>query len=149
MMHSALPAALVAAMLALSAGVPGPAGAATEQTQATPSEQQAPPGDQGASPNDGELSNFVAAFVRLMGVQHGYMMLMQDEQDPAKLEQMKQSAVVDMTQAVEKDGLSVDRYNQIALAVRDDPELQGKVETILQQLAEAPSEGPNEAPTKE
>lgn len=140
MMHFALSAALVAATLAFSVALPGAAGATTEQTQGAPSDRQAQPGDRGGLPNDGELSSFVAAFVRLMGVQHGYMMLMQDEQDPARLEQMKQSAVVDMTQAVEKDGLSIDRYNQIALAVRDDPELQGRVETILQQLAEVPPE---------
>jgi hypothetical protein len=136
MKHFTVSAVVVAVMLAFSAMLvsPAPAGAATDQVQGTP------PAVSGETPNDGELSNFVAAFVRLMGVQHGYIMLMQDEQDPAKLEQMKQSAVADMTQAVEKDGLSVDRYNQIALAVRDDPELQGKVETILQQLAEVPPE---------
>lgn len=134
MMHSALSAALVAATLAFA----GPAMATTEQGQAAPpaGQEQA----EGQRPDDRELSDFVAAFVRLMGVQHGYMMLMQEEEDPARLEEMKQSAVADMTQAVEKDGLSIDRYNQIALAVRDDPELQGRVETILQQLAEAPPE---------
>lgn len=134
MTHPALPAALVAAILALAA----PAAAATDQGQAPPAAPQEQ--TEGPRPDDRELSDFVAAFVRLMGVQHGYMMLMQDEQDPARLEEMKQSAVTDMTQAVEKDGLTVDRYNQIALAVRDDPDLQGRVETILQQLAEAPAE---------
>lgn len=141
MTHSALSAALVAAILAFAV----PAAATTEQSQSAPQTEQG--GASGSRPDDRELSDFVAAFVRLMGVQHGYMMLMQDEQDPARLEQMKQSAVADMTQAVEKDGLSVDRYNQIAMAVRDDPELQGRVETILQQLAEAPPEG--ETPSEE
>lgn len=128
---SVLPAALVAATLAFAA----PAVAIPDDRPMTTAAESAAP-----KPDDGELSNFVAAFVRLMGVQHGYMMLMQDEQDPAKLEQIKNSAVADMTEAVEQDGLSVDRYNQIALAVRDSPELQGRVETILQQLAETPAE---------
>lgn len=92
-----------------------------------------------ATPDDGELSNFVAAFVRLIGVQHGYMLMLQDEQDPKRLDSIKRNALDDMTAAEEQDGLSVDRYNEIALAVRGDPDLQGRVEAILQQLATDPS----------
>lgn len=129
-------AALVA--LAIAFAVP-PAMAAVEPTPAQQREDalqgQAPE----AVPDDGELSNFVAAFVRLIGVQHGYMMMLQDEQDPSRLESIKRDALDDMTAAVEQDGLSVDRYNEIALAVRDDPALQGRVESILQQLASDPS----------
>lgn len=130
MRNSALSAALMAATFALVT----PAVAATDGGGGTQIETAAP------GPDEGELSEFVAAFVRLMGVQHGYMMMMRDEQDPERLEQMKHSAVADMTEAVEQDGLTVDRYNQIAVAVRDSPELQGKVESILQQLAETPVE---------
>lgn len=92
-----------------------------------------------SSPDDGELSNFVAAFVRLIGVQHGYMMRLQDEEDPHRLDSIKRDALNEMTAAVEQDGLSVDRYNEIALAVRDDPDLQNRVEAILQQLASDPT----------
>lgn len=129
MILRALPAALMAAILAFAA----PALAAPEDRQAAPPAESA-----GAQPDDRELSEFVAAFVRLIGVQHGYMMMAQQEEDPAALEQMKAQAVVDMTQAIERDGLSLDRYNQIAVAVRDDPQLQGKVESMLQQLASDP-----------
>lgn len=135
MMHSVLSAALVAALLALAA----PASAATEGGDGLPPSTERGPGEV-VKPDDRELSDFVNAFVRLMGVQHGYMMMMRDEQDPARLEAMKESAVADMTRAVEKDGMSVDRYNQIAMAVRDDPELQNRVEAILEQLAETPVE---------
>ena len=139
---------LSAALVALSVAFAAPALAAGDPPRATPAagEDQVLTGE----PNDGELTNFVAAFVRLIGVQHGYMMMMQDEEDPAKLESIKQSALSDMTAAVEQDGLTVDRYNEIALAVRDDPQLQGKVETMLQQLAADPSaEEPSTAPEAE
>lgn len=136
MIHSFLSAALVALAVALA----NPAAAANDGSAPTP------PGDQSqtpeAAPDDGELTSFVTAFVRLIGVQHGYMVLMQNEQDPSQLEAIKQNAMEDMTAAVEQDGLSVDRYNQIALAVREDPQLQGRVETILEQLAAAPDEQP-------
>ncbi|HTH16059.1 MAG TPA: DUF4168 domain-containing protein [Magnetospirillum sp.] len=95
---------------------------------------------QAATPDDSELSAFVAAFLRLVGVQHGYMMMLRDEEDPARLEEIKQSAMTDMKSAVEQDGLTVDRYNQIALSVRDDPALRDKVQTLLQQMAAGPSD---------
>lgn len=91
-----------------------------------------------AQPNDRELGNFVSAFVRLVGVHHGYLLLMRDEDDPGKLAQLRRSAVSDMKAAVEHDGLSIARYNQIAMAVRSNPDLQGRVEGILQQLAADP-----------
>jgi len=48
--------------------------------------------------------------------------------------------MTDMKSAVEQDGLTVDRYNQIALSVRDDPALRDKVQTLLQQMAAGPSD---------
>lgn len=129
MTRSLLSAAVLAVALALS----GPAAAALEPSSP---QMQA---EQVAAPDDGELSAFVAAFLRLIGVQHGYMMLMRDENDPAKLREIKQSALTDMKSAVERDGLTVDRYNQIALSVRDDPAVRSRVEGLLQQMASDPS----------
>lgn len=122
---------LSAVLLVLALAVSPPAAATADTDTGQPAGQ--------ATPDDGELSAFVAAFLRLVGVQHGYMMLMRDENDPTRLEQIKQSAVMDMKTAVERDGLSVDRYNQIALTVRDDPEVRGRVEGLLQQMAADPS----------
>lgn len=132
MPRSPLSAVLLAPfLLVLALAVSNPAAAALEPSTGDQSEQ--------AAPDDGELSAFVAAFLRLVGVQHGYMMLMRDENDPARLQEIKQSALVDMKSAVERDGLSVDRYNQIALSVRDDPGVRDRVEGLLQQLAADPS----------
>ncbi|MCR6629553.1 MAG: DUF4168 domain-containing protein [Magnetospirillum sp.] len=130
MMRFPFAAALLGAALVAAA----PAIAVEQSTPATPQEEPA-----AATPDDGELSAFVAAFLRLIGVQHGYMMVMRDEQDPARLEEIKQSALMDMKSAVEQDGMTVDRYNQIALSVRDDPGLRDRVEGMLQQLAAEPS----------
>jgi hypothetical protein len=127
----------LAVLVALAVAFAAPTLAAPGDARQSPAVEQGVAPD--ALPDDGELSNFVAAFVRLIGVQHGYMVMMQDEQDPNRLESIKRNALDDMTAAVEQDGLSVDRYNEIALAVRDDPELQTRVETILEQLASDPS----------
>jgi hypothetical protein len=127
-----LPAA-PAVMVALSMVLSAPAFAAAEPNPALFPAQVAERFE------DGELNNFVAAFVRMIGVQHGYMMLLQNEPDPTKAEELKASALSAMEEAIQQDGLTIDRYNQIATAVRDDPELQGRVEGILQQLAEEPA----------
>lgn len=118
-----------ALLVAFGLVVAGPAFAATEANPAQTEEFA-----------DRELNDFVAAFVRMIGVQHGYMMLLQNEADPGKADELKASALAAMEEAIQQDGMSVDRYNQIASAVRDDPELQGRVEGILQQLAEEPSQ---------
>jgi hypothetical protein len=134
-----LPAAIAAVLLAMA-----PAARATADTARPDTVGQS----QAAAPDDGELSAFVAAFLRLVGVQHGYMMLLRDEHDPARLEEIKQSALTDMKSAVERDGLTVDRYNQIALTIRDDAATRSRVEDLLQQLASEPS-GEAPAPDEE
>lgn len=131
MIHSALTAVALAVTLAFTA-LPARA-AAPDGSRMVQAEALQP------RPDDSELTNFVAAFVRLMGVQHGYMMLLQQEEDPTRVEELKEAAVTDMEAAIEQDGMSVDRYNSIALAIRDDPQLQNRVEGIIDQLAEDPS----------
>lgn len=133
MTTSALPAALVALALAVS---PGLAPAATsDPPAATGSAVQLQP-----APSDHELTTFVSALVRLVGLQHGYMMMMREEEDPVRIEEIKRHAVEDMTSAVQQDGMSIDRYNAIATALKSDSGLQGRVESILRQIAEAPGD---------
>jgi Domain of unknown function (DUF4168) len=130
-------ALLVAGMLAFSAlALAGGGGAVMASTVA-----DAPAAILNPAPDDHELSRFVSAFVRLIGVQHGYMMMMHDENDPVRIAEMKRQAVEDMTSAVEKDGMTVERYNAIAIALKQDTALQGRVESILHEMADAPDSG--------
>jgi hypothetical protein len=130
-------AALFAVALAFAAQ---PAAADTAQPPTAP-EEDAP--NQALQPpaDDGELASFVNAFVRLIGVQHGYMMMLQNEPDPGKRAEIKAGAYGDMKDAVERDGMSVARYNQIAEALRSDSGLQDRVQSMLQQMAQTPEEG--------
>lgn len=88
--------------------------------------------------NDTELSRFVDTFVNLVGLRHGAMMRLHAEADPDKQDEIKAEAFSAMTSTVEQHGLTVDRYNDIATALQNDAELQDRVGTLLQQLAEAP-----------
>ena len=99
------------------------------------------PGRLDPAPSDGELTSFVSALLRLVGVEHGYMMMIQGENDPERVDEMKRAAIDDMTSAIEEDGLSLERYNAIATAMKTDSRLQSRVETILHQLAADPEDG--------
>ncbi len=143
-----LPALMTAAFTAfappaaMAASLPLPL-ADDSATQTTPGENPAqqpltPP------PDDAELGHFVAAFVKLVGVQHGYMVMMENESDPAKVEEMKHHALEDMTNAVQSQGMTVARYNAIATALETDPDLQTRVESILRQMAAAPDDNNGE-----
>lgn len=94
-----------------------------------------------SAPDDRELTHFVSAFVRLIGVQHGYMMMMHQESDPIRLAEMKRHAAEDMISAVERNGLSVERYNAIAIALKQDPNMQDRVASILHQMANSSGDG--------
>ncbi|MGE5503655.1 MAG: DUF4168 domain-containing protein [Actinomycetota bacterium] len=131
----ALPAALFAVALCFAA----PALADTPQPPST-AEEDAPAQALNPPADDGELASFVNAFVRLIGVQHGYMMMLQNEPDPAKRAELKAGAYGDMKDAVERDGMSVERYNEIAQALRSDTGLQDRVQGMLQQMAQSPEE---------
>jgi hypothetical protein len=92
--------------------------------------------------NDSELSRFVDAFINLVGLRHGTMIRLHEEADPEKQNEIKSEALNAMTSTVEQHGLTVDRYNDIATALQNDSELQDRVGTLLQQMAEAsPSAG--------
>lgn len=52
-----------------------------------------------------------------------------DAQGQAALEAQVQE---DLIEAVESSGLSIDRYNQLAMAVQTDPELAGRVAASMQ-----------------
>jgi len=137
MTTAVLPAALLALVFAVA---PGPAQCATSDPPpvtggAMADDALRPP------PDDHELTTFVSALVRLVGVQHGYMMMMQNEEDPARLDEIKHHAIEDMTTAVQQDGMSIDRYNAIATALKSDTGLQGRVESILRELADNPDDG--------
>ena len=138
-----LPALMTAAFAAFAA--PAVAASLPQATADEPATRNAPgqaPDQQTLTPppDDTELGNFVAAFVRLVGVQHGYMVMMQNEADPSKVEEMKRHAMEDMTNAVQSQGMTIERYNAIATALESDPGLQNRVEAILRQMAAAPDD---------
>ncbi|MBU1187496.1 MAG: DUF4168 domain-containing protein [Gammaproteobacteria bacterium] len=77
-----------------------------------------------------KLEKFVDAQKSILDIQKKYSNKMENTDDQKQSEQLRQQANQEMVVAVEEAGLDVDSYNQIAMAVRADPELQKQLEDM-------------------
>jgi GTP1/Obg family GTP-binding protein len=81
--------------------------------------------------SDKELKQFVAAQSEVSGIQQDFSGRLQGVEDPNEAQTLRAEANEEMVQAVQDAGLDVESFNRIALAVRNDPELQQKVSTLV------------------
>lgn len=104
-----------------------------------PQQQQAPQG-QGAAPaqeqvptnfSDSEIEKFVAAQDDLETIRQEYSGKLEGTEDPDKAAELQQEASEKMVTVVQDEGLDVETYSNIALAVQSDPELREKVEGMM------------------
>lgn len=104
-----------------------------------PQQQQAPQG-QGAAPtqeqvptnfSDTEIEKFVAAQDDLETIRQEYSGKLEGTEDPDKAAELQQEASQKMVNVVQDEGLDVETYSNIALAVQSDPELREKVEGMM------------------
>jgi len=77
-----------------------------------------------------KLEKFVDAQKSILTIQEKYTSQMDQVEDPQQSKQLRQKANQEMIGAVEKAGLDVESYNQIAMAVRSDPDLQKQIEDM-------------------
>jgi hypothetical protein len=116
-------AAVVGATLMLAA----PAGHAAEDspTKMTPPDQQMQ--GQAASFSDEELKSFATAATEVQQLSIEWQKKLKEEKDQQKSQEMRQEATQEITQAVKDEGLTVEKYNQISMAARQDKDLRNKV----------------------
>jgi hypothetical protein len=74
-----------------------------------------------------KLEKFVDAQKSILDIQQQYTSKLESADDQQQSEQLRQQANKEMVVAVEEAGLNVESYNQIAMAVRSDPELQQQI----------------------
>lgn len=108
--------------------------------EAAPQDQQAPQQGQGAAPaqeqvptdfSDADIEKFVAAQDDLEGVRQEYSGKLEGTEDPDKAAELQQEASEKMVTIVQEEGLDVETYSNIALAVQSDPELREKVQSMM------------------
>jgi hypothetical protein len=95
------------------------------------------PGDEGAGASsfgDSELQSFATAAVKVHLISDAYSQKMGEARSQVEKQQLEQRASSEMVQAVENEGLTVDKYHAIAKRLETDNDL---AERVRQKLADA------------
>ncbi len=71
---------------------------------------------------------FVDAFVAVQEIREDFAERLQSASDESEAQAMQQEAQAEMIQAVEQSGMSVQEYNDVAMALQNDPELMQQVQ---------------------
>ncbi len=100
-------------------GAPPQGGAA-----GAPPMQQAPEVDL----SEQDIDTFVNAFVAVQEVREDFAERLQGADNEGDAQAMQQEAQDEMVSAVEDAGMSVEEYNEVAMALQNDPELMQEVQ---------------------
>jgi predicted ATPase with chaperone activity len=92
-----------------------------------------PPAQQETMLDDEKLAAFVYAETQVVQISEEWNARMQSAESPEAAQELREQAQAQMVTAVQEAGLSVQEYNEIAMAAQTDPDLQAR----LQQIREA------------
>lgn len=95
-------------------------------------EQQPPAPPQTVEVSDQQLEQFADAQLQITEIQQDFAGRLQEVDDPEQAHELQVQANEEMTEAVEEIGLSVQDFNEIAMAIQNDPELQQRLTALLQ-----------------
>lgn len=84
--------------------------------------------------SDTELKTFAAAVLEVQRLNEAYSAKLQAAATPEEQETVVQSATSQMTQVVEKNGMSVDRFSQILSHAQRNPDLADRVRKHMQDV---------------
>jgi preprotein translocase subunit SecF len=84
--------------------------------------------------SDQEATSFANAFNAVREIQKQYSQEIQGVQDESQIKKLQQKYTDKMINQVENNGLSVDRYNEIAQAMQRDESLRQKIEKKMESL---------------
>lgn len=82
--------------------------------------------------SDHQLEQFVDAQVAIIDIQQDFSGRLQGVEDPEKAHELQVEANEEMTSAVEDAGLDVESFNAIAMAIQNSPELQQRLNALLE-----------------
>lgn len=122
--------AIGALALGLVAGWNAPAAAqtATEPQGETQMQQEAEP----LRLTDDDLRSYAMAAVQVQRISEAYQPRMEAAESAQQQEELRNQAMEEMVQAVEKEGLTVLKYNQISSVSQTDPEIASRIEKHIE-----------------
>ncbi len=83
--------------------------------------------------SDRELTAFAKAYTEVQQIRSQYEPTLRKTKDPKEAERLQQTANAKLKKSLDKEGLSVDRYNKIYAAVNANEELRRKALKIVEQ----------------
>lgn len=83
--------------------------------------------------SDQQLQQFVDAQGAVSEIQQDFASRLEGVEDPEEAQKLQGEANEAMVEAVEGSGLSVDQFNEIAMAIQGNPELQQRLSNMLGQ----------------
>lgn len=89
-----------------------------------------PPAAAQADVSDKKLKKFSKAHNKVETIREDYTSRLVETQDSEKAQELQTEANMKMTRAVEDAGLDVESFNQIAIALQENPELQQRLSEI-------------------
>lgn len=129
-MKKQITAALIAATMGLgTSAFAQQAGSTPGQPGSAPATQAAPA--PAANFADEDLAKFAEVQKPLQEIRTDYSQRLQSTQEPEEAAELQQEATGKMMEVVKDSGLEVDTYNQIAVALQSNPELQEKVKSMM------------------
>jgi hypothetical protein len=89
---------------------------------------QQPPAEQSASSySDSELQSFAVAVLEVQRINDTYMPKLESAKSAEEQQQVRQAASQEMLSAVEKEGMSVDKYKEILRQAETNPAVAERV----------------------
>ncbi|MFN4283057.1 MAG: DUF4168 domain-containing protein [Alphaproteobacteria bacterium] len=109
------------------------AGASLALAQSSGASPATPPSAAAASITQQELKTFAVAALEVKKINDTYRPRYQSAETPAAKEQVRKEATEKMSSAVQQQGLSVDKYNQIVRVAQADPEVAKQIDDYARQ----------------
>jgi hypothetical protein len=125
-------AAVFASALILGVAPPLQAQDTKTPQQPPPAQQQQPPAQQSEF-SQNQLESFASAVLKVQEIRSKWQAQLQGAGNAEKAQELQAQAGAEMVSAVEEKGLTVETYNAIATAARDNPELAERIGKLLQQ----------------
>ncbi len=119
--------ALVAALVCLMSVPVTAQDAGGQQYQTQQQQQQPPPSDF----SDNDLEKFAEAQSKVEDIRSEYSEALSEVEDNAEAQALQETYSHRMVQVIENNGLSVEDYNQIIMAMQGDEELREKVNNLM------------------
>lgn len=95
--------------------------------------QQQPAPTQQTEISQSQLEAFASVVLQVREIRSRWQSRMQGAESTEKAKEIQEQAAAELVSAVEEKGLTVEKYNAIVTAARDNPELAGRIAKLMEQ----------------